>query len=267
MAINFPNSPSLNQYHTVNGITWKWDGTTWKGLAGDLGVATATTIGGIKVVNRLTIDANTGLLSADVQDKTFAGLTDTPASLVGDKWLKVNSGATAVELVDAPAGSFTGLTDTPSTFTASKYVAVNSGATALELVDAPWTGLSSRTTANASTPSLASGEHALLDINNVATSYGLMKIQTSHAAWVTLYISQAARTADVNRAATTDPVPGAGVVAEVITNGDTTQVISPMLMGFNDESTVVDTVYAKVRNETGSATVIQVTLTFVPLEA
>ena len=40
-----------------------------------------------------------------------------------------------------------------------------------------------------------------------------------------------------------------------------------MLMGFNDESTVVDTVYAKVRNETGSATVIQVTLTFVPLEA
>ena len=181
--------------------------------------------------------------------------------------MKVNSGATAVELVDAPAGSFTGLTDTPSTFTASKYVAVNSGATALELVDAPWTGLSSRTTANASTPSLASGEHALLDINNVAKSYGLMKIQTSHAAWVTLYISQAARTADVNRAATTDPVPGAGVVAEVITNGDTTQVISPMLMGFNDESTVVDTVYAKVRNETGSATVIQVTLTFVPLEA
>jgi hypothetical protein len=126
---------------------------------------------------------------------------------------------------------------------------------------------SSRTTANASTPSLASGEHALLDINNVAKSYGLMKIQTSHAAWVTLYISQAARTADVNRAATTDPVPGAGVVAEVITNGDTTQVISPMLMGFNDESSPVDTVYAKVRNETGSATVIQVTLTFVPLEA
>ena len=53
----------------------------------------------------------------------------------------------------------------------------------------------------------------------------------------------------------------------IITNGDTTQVISPMLMGFNDESTVVDTVYAKVRNETGSAATITVTLTFIPLEA
>ena len=40
-----------------------------------------------------------------------------------------------------------------------------------------------------------------------------------------------------------------------------------MLCGYNDESTPVDTVYAKVRNETISATAITVTLTFVPLEA
>ena len=29
MAINFPDTPSLNDTITNNGITWKWDGTTW----------------------------------------------------------------------------------------------------------------------------------------------------------------------------------------------------------------------------------------------
>ena len=30
MAINFPSNPSVNDTHTANDITWKWDGTTWK---------------------------------------------------------------------------------------------------------------------------------------------------------------------------------------------------------------------------------------------
>lgn len=29
MAINFPNSPSLNDTHTVNGVIYTWDGTAW----------------------------------------------------------------------------------------------------------------------------------------------------------------------------------------------------------------------------------------------
>ena len=29
MAINFPNSPSLNDTHTVNGVIYTWDGTVW----------------------------------------------------------------------------------------------------------------------------------------------------------------------------------------------------------------------------------------------
>ena len=29
MAVNFPNSPSTNDTHTENSLTWKWDGTTW----------------------------------------------------------------------------------------------------------------------------------------------------------------------------------------------------------------------------------------------
>lgn len=32
MAINFPDSPTLNQTFSVGDITWKWDGSTWKSL-------------------------------------------------------------------------------------------------------------------------------------------------------------------------------------------------------------------------------------------
>ena len=40
MAINFPDSPSLNDYHVASGRTWKWNGTVWERIpaAGAQGV-------------------------------------------------------------------------------------------------------------------------------------------------------------------------------------------------------------------------------------
>ena len=35
MAIDFPNSPSLNQTFTVGAVSWKWDGSTWKSISLD----------------------------------------------------------------------------------------------------------------------------------------------------------------------------------------------------------------------------------------
>jgi hypothetical protein len=32
MAMNFPDSPSVNQQFTAGGRTWVWDGTTWSAL-------------------------------------------------------------------------------------------------------------------------------------------------------------------------------------------------------------------------------------------
>ena len=34
-AFNFPNSPSVDDQYTSNGIIWKWDGTVWKRVASD----------------------------------------------------------------------------------------------------------------------------------------------------------------------------------------------------------------------------------------
>ena len=93
-----------------------------------------------------------------------------------------------------------------------------------------------------------------------------MSIQTSAAAWVTVYTSTAARTADASRTITSDPLPGSGVIAEVITGAATTQKITPGLLGFNDESTPVSDVYLKVENQSGSSAAITVTLSLLVLE-
>ena len=127
-------------------------------------------------------------------------------------------------------------------------------------------GLQSRTSANAATASIADGASAIIQIT-AAKTYALLKIQTSAAAWVTLYISDAARTADASRNETTDPLPGAGVIAEVITSDGAIQNITPGTLGWNDESTPTTDAYLKVVNKSGSTQAITVTLHFVALEA
>ena len=93
-------------------------------------------------------------------------------------------------------------------------------------------GAATRGTGNATTASIADGADDIT-ISSVAKSYMLMSIETSAAAWVTVYTSQAARTADASRTSNTDPLPGSGVIAEVITGAATTQKITPGLLGFN----------------------------------
>ncbi len=80
MAVNFPNNPTTNQTHTHNGLTWKYDGTTW--------------------ILQTTMQAGA---------TTFTGLTDTPSNYTGQagKWLKVNSTPDGLEFTDEPTGTDT----------------------------------------------------------------------------------------------------------------------------------------------------------------
>ena len=125
------------------------------------------------------------------------------------------------------------------------------------------TGLQTRGTALV-TQTIANGAVANINITTPKT-YALMKIETTHAAWVTLYTSTNARTNDSSRVETTDPVPGSGVLAEVITAGSTTQLITPATVCFNDSG--IGTTYAKVVNKSGSTANVGVTLTYLQLEA
>ena len=116
-------------------------------------------------------------------------------------------------------------------------------------------GSGSRTTANAATGSIANNASANISIT-AAKVYALLKIQTSAAAWVTLYTDSTSRSNDSSRNETTDPTPGSGVVAEAITTGAATQIITPGLIGWNNDGTPASTIYAKVVNKSGSTQAI-----------
>ena len=127
-------------------------------------------------------------------------------------------------------------------------------------------GLTTRTTAEATTSSLEDGQTGPLNITGFK-SYGLLKIQTSAAAWVRIYTSEAARIADASRSEGVDPALGSGVIAEVITTGAQTVLISPSTIGFNDEALVTTNIPVRVTNKSGSTAEITVTLTLIQLEA
>ncbi len=130
------------------------------------------------------------------------------------------------------------------------------------------TGLTSRTTSSVATSgSHANGTAEDVTIGSVGKTYSLLKIQSSHAAWITLYTDTTARTNDASRTEYSDPLPGTGVIAEVITTDGQGQIITPAVIGFNNDPTPTENVYAKVVNKSGATRPITVTLTFVKLEA
>ena len=126
-------------------------------------------------------------------------------------------------------------------------------------------GSFTRTTANAATSSIANNASANITIT-AAKTYALQKIQTSAAAWVTLYTDTTSRSNDSSRNETTDPTPGSGVIAEAITTGAATQLVTPGLIGFNNDGTPSTNVYLKVVNKSGSTQAITITLHYLPLE-
>ena len=129
------------------------------------------------------------------------------------------------------------------------------------------TGLSSRTTASATTSSLAFDGVGDITIA-AAKSFALLKIATSHAAWITLYTDTTSRTNAASRTITTDPLPGSGVIAEIITDDGGAQRITPGTIGWNnDAGAPTSNIYAKVANRSGNTASITVTLTYVQIEA
>jgi hypothetical protein len=126
--------------------------------------------------------------------------------------------------------------------------------------------LGSRTTSLAATPTLADGDSANLTITGYK-GYLLLKITTSQAAWVRVYTDDASRTADASRSELTDPTPGSGVIAEVITTGAETVIMSPAVFGFNNEGTPTTDIPVRVTNKSGSGAAITVTLTIIQMES
>ena len=212
--------------------------------------------GGLNIAARTTLGLYSG--GTGGQYITFIGDSNGAAKLYYQTLEKLATTSTGVTVTGAlTAGGLT----YPTTNGNSGDVLTSNGSGSVTWV-AP-TGLQTRGTALV-TQTIANGAVANINITTPKT-YALMKIETTHAAWVTLYTSTNARTNDSSRVETTDPVPGSGVLAEVITAGNTTQLITPATVCFNDSG--IGTTYAKVVNKSGSTANVGVTLTYLQLEA
>jgi hypothetical protein len=128
------------------------------------------------------------------------------------------------------------------------------------------TGLGSRSTVALTTPNISPGGLSVLFVEGFK-SYALYKVATSVAAWVRIYTSASAQQLDLTRSLGTDPIPGNGVIAEVVTTGATSQLISPATIGFNDNTPPNTEIYVTVSNQSASIFAITVTLTINQLES
>ena len=279
MAINFPSTAGQatdgSYTYTVAGITYAWDGTSWE-AAGAGASATDRTL--------FSVTQNAAGSAALSYNNTNGVFSYTPPDLSGYLTAETDpvfaaSGANGITLTDRTNWStaygwgdhstqgylssvaLTTVSDVTITLPQINQVLKYNGSVWVN-ADAPL-GLASRTTAQV-TQSIANGAVANVSITTPKT-YVLYSIQTSHAAWVTLYTDTASRTADASRAETTDPIPGSGVLAEVITAGSTTQLITPGTICFN--SAAAGTTYAKIVNKSGATANVSVTLTYLQLEA
>ena len=289
MAINFPNSPLVNDTHVVGDITWTWDGTSWNANSSgaSLPIATAADAGIVKVDNTTITVTGDGTISSIASGDVNKAPNSTDNAIVrfdsttGDTLQNSLVTISDVGAIVAPAVEGTVIPfyysnqnafPSPSTYHGAilhshqdgRMYFAHSGAW-VAIANQADNATLSRSTANATTTSILDGSADNITITGFK-SYYLLKIETSAAAWVTVYSDTASRTADAARAETTDPLPGSGVIAEAITTGADTLLITPGVFGFNDESPVTTDIPLKVVNKSGASAAITVTLTIVQVE-
>jgi len=266
----------------VHGDVKQADGLTLI-LDVDAGVGTAMYYGDVTgdIITESVQPASSTTLDPGTVLTVKGGSTSAVNSIGGDLILDAGSGGAqggivkvgTIDGAGVAIGSGTGSIEMNSVTNFNADVDFESGST-VDFTGVTVTGLSggggsglqSRSTATGTTGSLADGDEADLDITGFK-SYALLTITTDRAARVRLYVSDATRLADASRAEGVDPTSDAGLIAEVITTGAETVIISPGAYGFNLESPVTTTISTRVTNKSGSTSTVQVDLNILQLEA
>ena len=216
--------------------------------------------------------AGVGVIAGGTANQVLAKIDSTNYNT---KWLTLSAVSTS--------GLYSSLTGTPAAYTATSINALldvdtatvaptNGQALVWSASSSTWkpttvVGLSSRTTVQATTAiSLAAAATGNYQVAG-AKSYLLSKLVTSFPAWVRLYSDATSRSADASRTEGNDPLPGSGVIAEIITTSSAlTQLITPGVLGFNNDTTSTSTIYLAVTNKDSVSRIITIDLTILQLE-
>lgn len=229
------------------------------GFKGDAGTSGSTGTNGV------------GVIAGGTANQVLAKIDSTNYNT---KWLSLATVSTT--------GNYSSLVGVPAAYTATSINAfidvdtvttppTNNQALVWNASSSTWkpstvVGLSSRVTVQATSISLSPNTTATIQAT-AAKSYLLSKVVTNYPAWVRIYTDGASRAADAGRTEGNDPLPGSGVIAEVITtSGALTQLITPGVIGFNNDTTTTSTLYMAVTNKDVSSRVITVSLNVLRLE-
>jgi len=171
----------------------------------------------------------------------------------GTNWINSTTvvGATGVTSISAGTGT---------------AVSASTGSITIWSTVTAGSGLSSRATFSTSTSAISSGTTANVTISNAYKGYLLYKIAATTSSWVRIYTDSASRTADASRTQGQDPSFSSGVIAEIITTGSQTILVSPGVIGFNNEVSPTSDIQLAITNNYSASTAITVTLTLVQLE-
>ncbi len=252
----------------TDGHVLKWDGGTSRWIAApDLSGGGGGGGGGISLTD-LSAASNSASGGGSFSYNSVSGqFTYTPPDL--SSYSTFSGSYTDLSNKPSIPASLDDLSDVDTTGAANDKILKHNGSQWVVADDETGggggVGLVSRATASTTItiPNGAPADGTII----AAKSYALLKIATSHAAWITLYIDNNSRVNDSTRNETTDPLPGQGVIAEIITDQAATQYITPGTIGWNNDVAPDNTVYIKVVNKSGSTADITVTLTYLQLEA
>lgn len=125
-----------------------------------------------------------------------------------------------------------------------------------------WTA--ERTTLTFASSVLSPNETANLQ-SNFAIGYIISAVSIDSAAWLRIYPSSSARSADATRKISEDPSSSTGVALEIISNGNETFYPSTSIYVSNLDQPVSDSVYIRVTNLSNSSTSVSVNLTLIKL--